>query len=349
MKNITLLITVFSLLLSACLENSPQDLPTTPSQTPRPTNTPTAEPTSSPTPTITPSIPLKLEEPLFPWPPPVLTDEKVAVSKDCRITELYEERYLDIENPNPQNIKAAYEPQDDCDWALLLTLLAEYISEEEFAEGDDLVILQNLIHQNPGLVFSSPAIFYIANNNIEISAAPPFTKQELELVDIVYEWNGIGTPVSFELTIQVEQEAWITGNATYGPGWDEETGSTTTLEFDQEIPLEIIEPFGTRLNNLIPVDSQGMFFLCFDNYPDWEITLQYVDGTSINLVTNESNIFYMGAPFQTKIGDQNYILGSIDFLDAILELVNFLELSLGSPAATYCSSENYTEVVFPNR
>lgn len=345
-----ILIVVVGLLLAACQTKNQPEVTPVPSDTPRSTNTPTVEPTLTLTPTaILPTAPPRLKEPLFDWPPPQLTEEQIAASQECLTSDLYGERYQNMDGQDPQSLFEAYEPQNGCDWVLYTLVAADYYSEEDFHAGDEWSILQNTIYNNPGLLFSSPWVFYGANYHLEIVAPPPFTEQPLKQVQINYQWSGMGAPVSFDLTIQIEDEAWVTGTANYGSDFvsEDQEEVNTFLELDQEVMFDIVEELGTSLENLIPVESQGEFFMCYDNYPDWEITLVYEDGTKLMLVTNGSNIYDMGAPFQTQIDGQNYILGSTTFYETLWLLVSDMGLSLGSPMAMACFDENYMDVVFP--
>ena len=76
--------------------------------------------------------------------------------------------------------------------------------------------------------------------------------------------------------------------------------------------------------------------MCSDDYPEWTVTLTFKDATTLKLVTNGSNIFYSGGPWQTEIDKQNYVQYSGAFLDALAAIGTTLQLPATSD--TYCGS-----------
>jgi len=89
--------------------------------------------------------------------------------------------------------------------------------------------------------------------------------------------------------------------------------------------------------------------VCYDNYPDWSVVLTYADGTEIELVTNGSNVFNAGGPWQVTIDAQNYMQYSTIFMIALAEVVEVMDLPWGQPAGMYCSGleDSLLNLAFP--
>ena len=57
--------------------------------------------------------------------------------------------------------------------------------------------------------------------------------------------------------------------------------------------------------------------------------MTFKDGSSINMVTNESNMLHSGGPWQTTIDGQDYMQREAQFLTAMLDIQEALELPYG--------------------
>lgn len=71
------------------------------------------------------------------------------------------------------------------------------------------------------------------------------------------------------------------------------------------------------------------------------------DGTKLDLTMNGSNFLSVGGPWQTEIGDQNYVQFSAALAKAIVDSANALGLPFGSPAGMYCPGKTLFEKAFP--
>src|SRR5690606_10324658 len=99
--------------------------------------------------------------------------------------------------------------------------------------------------------------------------------------------------------------------------------------------------------NLVPINSQFPLTTCYDNYPDWTTTLTLKDGSTVELTTNESNMIYIGGPWQANIDGQNYIQFSIEFIKAIDTLIQEIGLPYGQPMAMTCGPRDVFEQAYP--
>jgi hypothetical protein len=82
--------------------------------------------------------------------------------------------------------------------------------------------------------------------------------------------------------------------------------------------------------------TQANWLPCWDDYPDWVVTITFDDKTTLKMVTNGSNIYFYGGPWQTEIDKQNYTQYSGAFLDAMVNINKALKLSMGKTAAMGC-------------
>ena len=75
---------------------------------------------------------------------------------------------------------------------------------------------------------------------------------------------------------------------------------------------------------------------CFDNDPDWTITLVLDDGESLVLANHHSNLVGLGGPWQTTIDGQRYLQASSAFPKALWAVLEAASLPLGEPIAYTC-------------
>ena len=329
-----LLHSLLLIILAGCAaEPSAPRLTSTAIPTPTFAATFTPAPTASPAPTLTATPPPESGY-LFTWPvaPPSETQMQAAIACESR-------NWGKVNNFNPASYRVNH-PASACDYAMQAISTVESINLMTL-EGEGYSAAQQALKENPWMILSD-IVFFNAFHTMEIVAPPPFVHSKLKSAIIGYSWTGDNIPISFELEITTDGPVTATGFyqkiVTTGEG--EETESVIqSLKINKEINSQNFFTLGQALDNLLPIPQQTSLSLCENHHPDWIITLTYTDGTEITLNSNQSTYLVgIGGPFQTNIDGQDYLLASIDFHEALYEIIKSLALELGSPEAANCSN-----------
>lgn len=308
-----------------------------------PPSTPTPEPTGTPIPTPTPlpsftPTPAPILGPLYDWPIPPLSEEQIQEVLDCQTATWSGGTEIDPREIEIEELVTA------CDFGLKALSLIDHFETLELSHLGIFYAQQALLI-NPGIIFANP-YFFFAFQSVEIVDTPIPAGQTVEDIKITYEWGGIGSPVHYSVTITNGETPLAVGSVEVGPSPEEDESETTRWDIQQEVDPALFETIGTSIVNLIPVKRQGMMYACFDNYPNWVIEITFANGEPLNLSSNWSNFFIEGGPFQTHIGDQNYVMASYDFNLALNRLIETLELPYGEPWAMYCHAFPVAEGLF---
>jgi hypothetical protein len=118
-------------------------------------------------------------------------------------------------------------------------------------------------------------------------------------------------------------------------------------KLNKKIDPSVVQAFGPALVDFLPVRAPVTADVCTDNYSDWQVDLTFLDGSQLQLKTHQSNLYTLGAPWQTSIDGQEYVQFSPDLVRAIYGLFSAMELPLGEPYAMYCSWVDVFDQAFP--
>ncbi|MFZ5858894.1 MAG: hypothetical protein ACOYZ6_18865 [Chloroflexota bacterium] len=346
MKKVNIAILSFFVILLSICSNLPflQFSTATPTLTLTPSETPTKTPvpTNTPTPTITPR-PIVTIEPysnLFPLNKPVLSlsDEQIKQVRECDVENLAKERYP--EKNKSDDLIYLFTPESSCDWASLAYAYAVRLKDDEKMPDVAKNAFGKAIVDNIGFALSTPLFYRYYYDNFTIIESPDIFKQEIVKVQIVYKWGGMGDQVEYTIDIKQADTDPIVTIKNYTPSSLKESAKT-------KIRKDMVQAIGKSLINLIPIDSQFSLTTCYDNYPDWTTTLTLKNGAMIELKTNESNMLYIGGPWQVNIDGQNYIQFSIEFIKAIDTIIQEIGLPYGQPMAMTCGARDVFEQAYP--
>ena len=278
---------------------------------------------------------------LFPakWPIAPLTAAQIEEVSKCQLEELAAERYPD--NILIAELSDAYSPVSACDWAVLATAYAERSWEDDTLPEPAKEAFLETISRNYGFAVKTPLI-YRYFGEVSLVEAPPLVKQEITTVEIDYTWVGLGEPEKLSYSVRIEQaHAQPIVSATVTP---ESSAPNLRLE---GLDRDKVQALGPALTDLLPIESHFEFVVCYDDYPDWLVSLTFKDGTRLDLKTNGSNFLGFGGPWQTKIDGQNYVQFSSGFVEVLSDLTDALNLPYGSPLAIYCPGDTLFEKTFP--
>ncbi|HEY9604638.1 MAG TPA: hypothetical protein V6C85_23735 [Allocoleopsis sp.] len=275
------------------------------------------------------------------WSIPPLTNEQLAAVRACDIRKLESDRYPTTLTTG--ELLKAHTPNSDCDWAVLAWAYAKRTEKGEAVPEQGKLALAKAIANNPGFVLASP-IFSSYFGEISLVKAPPFARREITAVKIEYQWGGLGEFVGYTVNItQANAKPVVSGTAKQGPFGNKP-------QIPGSIDKNKVQALAPALTDLLPIDSQFEMTVCTDNYPNWTVSLTFEDGTTLELVTQGSNFMYAGGPWQTKIGQQNYVQYSPAFIKALSGIVEDLKLPWGRPAGMACGGRgDVLKQAFPAR
>lgn len=276
------------------------------------------------------------------WPITPPTDDQILEARACDIegSTLYVDSTLE-ELDAVENLETA------CDWAILAQAYVN-ISGENVTEGARQAIGE-ILRLNPAMMLSEMLLYgYVGMG--KLVEAPPFADHSIVQVDISHEYAGLGSHVAYTASItdaDTETPA-VTVNVRDAEGAITEEGEST--ETAETVDPALVQALGASLTDLIPIGSQFSSIVCFDNYPDWTISLTFADGTTLDIKNNESNFFHFGGPFQVEIEGQNYMQYSPAFIISMIDLIQALNLPQGSTAAMSCTGFDppLLEAAFPD-
>jgi hypothetical protein len=319
------------IILSGCSE-----IPMLQLSTPSPafTMTPSITPTITPRPTMS----IEAYSDLFPLKGPLLplSDEHISEVRKCDIEDLEAERYP--ENEPSDELMNLFDPNTSCDWAVLAYAYAVRLNDGEEVPQIAKNAFGKAIAGNIGFALSTPLFYRYYYDNFTIVDAPNIADQEITDVQIVYTWGGMGDQIEYTIDIsQADMEPLVNLKNT----------TPATLSAKTNVSKETVQALGKSLINLVPINSQFSLTTCYDNYPDWKMTLTLQDGSTVELGTNESNMIYIGGPWQVNIDGQDYVQFSIEFVKAIDALIQELGLPYGEPMAMTCNISEVFEQAYP--
>ncbi|RMG79427.1 MAG: hypothetical protein D6712_19680 [Chloroflexi bacterium] len=290
--------------------------------------------------TETPDYPLA-------WPPAPITDEQLIEARSCSVM-------LTADNPSPlvetllaqagwsiEFLDSIEMPETPCEQ---MQLAMAYM---QLRRHDDETIPPRAIEAYSAAMQANPAlalnidIFISGLSNTPVIAPPNFTESGLARAVIHYDFpNG----TFFDIVITPAEEGYrVVGESERAPLPDEyvvdENGEPIDFSdtYDTIIDAALVDSLSSSLVNLVPIDQTFTDQPCWHFYHDWRAELTFNDGTTIEMGTYDSNLYYIGGPWQVKIGEQIYVQMSADFISALLDIVDAVELPLGFVMSGGCS------------
>ncbi len=330
MKRVTLLALLLALALPACnYAGFARETPTAHPTVPLPTSTATIAPSS--TPTLTPTAtPAPLGSVPFPVQP--LSPQQVSDVAGCAIKGLAEERYPKG-RVKVDGLEQAFSPRTNCEWAVLAYAYSVREEGDEPSAAGMRAYERSLVG-NYGYALATDN-FYRYFNSVPLVDVPGMAAQEITRVRIVYKWWGMGEPSSVQFALTIAQ-----ANTTPLILTD-----SSLIKRNLKVDKPVIQALRTGLTDLLPVDSKFQLLTCTDNSPSWQVQLTFADGSTLDMET-DSNMIYIGGPWQTEIDGQTYFQASPAFAIKMGELAKALELPLGEPFAMACFADPVFEAAF---
>nr|HEX4312645.1 hypothetical protein [Kofleriaceae bacterium] len=271
---------------------------------------------------------------LLPWPVPPFDAAQTAQVTACDVDTVAKQRYA--QNLTIDALPGAYVIASPCDYAVLAVACASRVADGAAPPAACLEAYTAAIRANPAFAVagSMPGGYF---GHATIVAAPPVARRALVTAVIDYKWSGLGDAVAWTLTVH---------DASTHP-----TTSITGLKasLKQPDPTKLataMTTLGGALANLLPEKHLISAVNCFDNYPEWSVTLTYDDSTAVSLTTNKSNLLGIGGPWQTELGGVTYLQLGPDLADAVGAIVEQTGVPLGSPQAMSCHGFDLQAAIF---
>jgi hypothetical protein len=278
----------------------------------------------------TPRVAAPLEFPV-PFPAPPLSRAQKAEVAACDVEGLAGARYS--ESLEAGDLEAAYAAKSSCDWAALAFAHAARSTGDSIpTEGVDG--FKRAASTNHGFAFSSP-LFYAYFGAMPLVEAPDFGDKPITRLNVAYRWSGLGDPPSVRTNFEIvdaDKEPVVLADQD--------------LQVDKTVDSQIVQRLAASLTDLLPIDRRLDLVVCTDNYLSWDVTMEFGDGSKLQIGT-DSNFLGFGGPWQTTIDGQLYLQYGYDFATALYELVEELNAPRGQPFALTCFPESVFDKAFP--
>lgn len=269
------------------------------------------------------------------WPIAPATDKQIEEARVCDMHGMVDELYPESVSVDKLSSKPA--PTTACGWAALAFAYSKRAGDNRPADAG-IAAFQKAISLNSALAFTLPMLsgYFGIDGLVD---APPFAKQPVVRVEASHEFSGLGERVEFSYVITSgDNKPQVTGKS----------GVDKITKISGSVDKALVQALGPALTDFFPMRAQFSQIVCSDDYPDWTVTLTFKDGTTIKLVTNRSNIYFSGGPWQTEIKQQNYMQYSGAFLVAMLNISEALNLPKDETAAMSCGgADDPLPLAFP--
>jgi hypothetical protein len=264
----------------------------------------------------------------------------IAAPTDAQIDEAYA-CTLDMSSDNgsaqqaTQEAESTTESSTACDLATeLVSMAAERgdtpPSDEEYA------LFYQLLEANPAMALRLSLIAAYFNTPALV-APPEAALKTITSAHFTYTFSGLGPSNNYDVTItNVDKTPKVTGTVSINGGMMESEATEEPLTLPKTVDAAAVQAFGPATSDLLPIATQFSSVPCWDYYPNWVVELTFDDETTLTLVTNQSNVIGIGGPWQVEIDGQNYMQYSGAFSEAMIGLLEALELPLGETAAMGC-------------
>jgi hypothetical protein len=185
-------------------------------------------------------------------------------------------------------------------------------------------------------LLTTPMFFSPAFGQSRLVRTPPVAEQSISRLDIEYTWDGLGTPVKWSADVSAGDSALVTIRQDGSP------------PRERRISGQLLQALAPAMTDFHPIAATPKVQPCFDNTPDWKLTVTFHDGRKVQLVTNQSNVYSLGGPYQMELDGQRYLQLSSALVVATGRLAEAAGFTLGQPRAWSCRvRESVLDLTFP--
>lgn len=267
------------------------------------------------------------------------TDEQLQEAFECALDDSDASGQGDSESPTA------------CALAQQAVALAKAREQDSEPSAEELDLLTRIAAENPALLLDINLIaaYY---NAADLVAPPSFADQPITSVSLHYSFGGLGNSLDYTVKItHADDKPVVTGDVeNTGDSYSATPEATTEpLTLPDTVDSNVAQALAPALQDLLPTGELFSMTPCWDYYPDWTVILSFADGTVVSMVTQASNVIGIGGPWQVEIDGQTYMQYSGAFSQAVVDLLDALELPLGTTAAMGCGDiDNPLNIAFPD-
>lgn len=296
---------------------------------PEPVTVPGAKSVTNVSPTPAP-VPTPGSNALFAWPLPPFTAAQISDATGCGLASNVAARYPKA--LKPEALAGAFASKTTCDNATLAAACAERVDENTEPPATCVEAFRQAVRANPAYVGIGGLTDYIGKVAV---VDPPVAGHAIVRVAIDYTWRGLGDAVEWHLRVS---------DLTTAPKLDA-TGPNAGGKRDAHAVGTRAEALAKALGSFVPIPAVVNAEPCTDNSPDWKATLEFDNGSRLELATHGSNVIGMGGPWQTFIDGVTYMQLAPDLATAMRDLVKDAALPLGHPMGMTCGGFDLTSAV----
>jgi hypothetical protein len=250
------------------------------------------------------------------------------------------------EGTTPEATPAA-DTHDACGLGVRALSLARARGDSSAPSAEEIKLLEQIAAANPALLLDINLLvaYY---NAVPLVAPPDFASQPIRRLTLHYSFVGLSGGTNYDFVIEdADTTPRISGTVKSGSRYEsEETAEPPSLP--KTVDGRWVQAFGPALRDLLPIARQFRTTPCWDYYPDWVISLEFADSTTLKMVTNNSNAVGIGGPWQVEINGKNYMQYSAAFAEALRDLFKALDLPFGQTVAMGCGgADNPLDSAFP--
>ncbi|KAA3642274.1 MAG: hypothetical protein DWQ07_24885 [Chloroflexi bacterium] len=294
-----------------------------------------------PTEPVVEEVPVEMDFETFAWPVTPPSSDQIVEAKVCDLANLPRNRYAG--EFTLDELRGVYEPVIACDWVVLALAYVERLEEDQALPQEAINAYLEGIRLNPALALRTQVFYAYFGTVNGLVDAPPTFAQNIVAIELQYDWNGLGNPAAYQVSItDANTTPVVTGEISGGEPLLQ-SGEGDAADPPPETPVlpTTVDPGAVQalvltLTDFWPVAQRFNVFACNDNFPDWSLTLTFEDGSTLELVTEGSNFLPAGGPWQVEIDGQAYVQLSESFSNAMNDLMVALGLPLGQPLSMSC-------------
>jgi hypothetical protein len=256
--------------------------------------------------------------------------------------QLEEARQCLVDNASlPGNLNT-FRPQTACEWAILALAYSQDADSREELPSLARDAYSSAILRNSAIAFSLPIYTDFLSRLTPIIDTPLSPEVELQGMTLSYYYAGEGEQVDYQVTLEnITSRVAVSGRSTvvsvpHEGGSPEES---VQLLNERVIDARIFETFNDALYNFVPIEKQFAGNICRNFTVEWELVLQYTDGTELQISTYGSQVIPSGGPWQMIIDDQAYIQVDLSLFWAVRAITAALQLPEGYPMSFDCDED----------
>jgi len=263
-----------------------------------------------------PKQPASASTALYRWPVAPFTKAQAAEVNGCDTAKLAAQRYR--KELAVDALATAFARKTGCDQATMAEACADRLGDATPTPAC-VAAYREAVKANPAFAFSGGIAGFYFDKAVLVDP-PPAASHKITKLVLHYKWTGEGDPVEWTLSVGDAPSVSVVG-----------AKAKNTTDVGAQLAA-----FGTSLDSFMPIPQPLEAVDCFDNYPEWDATIDFDDHSKLELSTHKSNLIGIGGPWQMTLDGVTYMQLGTKLPHAVSEMVKALELPLGEPMGMTC-------------